>query len=124
MARTFTTDPLYLDIIKAKINGKNNAQIRSLIEELYGVSYSLEYISSLWRNKIPKMLSEQAKEDYLIWYHTEHGTGEWKKCSKCGQIKLATNRFFSKNNTSKDGWYSVCKRCRNAKNIKQRKENN
>lgn len=117
--RTFTTEPLYYDLIKAKINGKSNAQIQQMIEERYHIKYSLEYISSLWRNKIPRMMAEQAKEDYLIWYHMEHGTGTWKKCSKCGQIKLATNRFFSKNNTSKDGWYSMCKRCRNSKNKKE-----
>nr|DAG20838.1 MAG TPA: meiotic chromosome segregation protein [Caudoviricetes sp.] len=38
-----------------------------------------------------------------------------KKCSKCGQVKPANNLFFSKNKTSKDNWYSICKRCRNKK---------
>nr|DAL81174.1 MAG TPA: Stc1 domain [Bacteriophage sp.] len=38
-----------------------------------------------------------------------------KKCSKCGQLKPAHNQFFSKNKTSKDGLYSICKRCRNKK---------
>ena len=69
---------------------------------LTGMSVFGKYLSSLWRNKIPKLLAEQAKEDYLIWYYTYQEYGKWKKCSKCGQIKLAHNRFFSKNNTSKD----------------------
>ena len=41
--------------------------------------------------------------------------GKWKKCSRCGQIKLAHNNFFSKNKTSKDHFYSICKCCRNKK---------
>ena len=41
--------------------------------------------------------------------------GKWKKCSRCGQIKLAHNKYFSKNKTSKDGFYSICKNCRNNK---------
>ena len=41
--------------------------------------------------------------------------GKWKRCSRCGQIKLAHNHFFSKNNTSKDHFYSICKECRNKK---------
>jgi len=46
--------------------------------------------------------------------------GNYKKCSRCGQIKLAHNKYFSKNKTSKDGFYSICKACRNAK-TKERK---
>ena len=33
--------------------------------------------------------------------------GKYKKCSRCGQIKLAHNKYFSKNKTSKDGFYSI-----------------
>ena len=79
----------------------------------YNKKYTVEYISALWRNKIPKLIAEKAKEDYLIWYFTFVEKGTWKKCSKCGQIKLAHKRFFSRNNTSKSGFYSICKECRN-----------
>jgi hypothetical protein len=44
--------------------------------------------------------------------------GAYKKCSRCGQIKLANNKYFSKNKTSKDGFYSICKACRNQKTSK------
>ena len=74
-----------------------------------------EYISSLWRNKIPKLIASAAEDEYLNWYYTEIEKGQWKKCSRCGQIKLAHNKYFSKNKTSKDGLYSICKACRNAK---------
>lgn len=107
--------PLYYDLIIYKIDGKTNEQIQTLLNRDHGVKHSVEYISSLWRKKIPKLLAERAQKEWLIWHYTNEEKGKWKKCSRCGQIKLAHNMFFSKNNTSKDGWYSICKECRNAK---------
>lgn len=107
--------PLYYDLLIYKIDGKQNIEIQKLLEKDYGIAYSLEYLSSLWRNKIPKLIAEQAEEDYLIWYYTYKERGYWKRCSRCGEIKLGHNKFFSKNKTSKDGWYSICKCCRNSK---------
>ena len=107
--------PLYYDLVIYKIDGKQNVDIQTMLEKKHGIRHSIEYISSLWRNKIPKLLAEQAQEEYLIWHYTIKERGKWKKCSRCGQIKLAHNRFFSKNKTSRDGFYSICKCCRNSK---------
>ena len=107
--------PMYYDLLIYKIDGKSNLEIQDLLEIDYGIKHSVEYISSLWRNKIPKLIAEKAKEKYLIWHYTEKEVGKWKRCSKCKCIKLAHNKFFSKNSTSKDGFYSICKSCRNKK---------
>ena len=107
--------PLYYDLLIYKIDNRSNADIQFLLEQDHGIRHSVEYISSLWRNKIPKLLAEQAKKDYLIWYYSTQEYGHWKKCSRCGEVKLAHNKFFSKNKTSKDGFYSICKDCRNSK---------
>ena len=107
--------PMYYDLLIYKIDGKSNLEIQDLLEIDYGIKHSVEYISSLWRNKIPKLIAEKAKEKYLIWHYTEKEAGKWKRCSKCKCIKLAHNKFFSKNSTSKDGFYSICKSCRNKK---------
>lgn len=107
--------PMYYDLVTYKIDGKQNIEIQELLFEKYGIKHSVEYISSLWRNKIPKLIVEQATNDYLMWYYTYQKYGKWKKCSRCGQIKLAHNNFFSKNKTSKDHFYSICKCCRNKK---------
>ena len=114
--RTLRDDyPLYYDLLIYKIDGKQNIEIQQLLERDFGIKHSVEYISSLWRNKIPKMLAERESNDILTWYYTNVEYGKWKKCSRCGQIKLAHNKFFSKNKTSKDGFYSICKCCRNKK---------
>ena len=107
--------PLYYKLLIYKIDGKQNIEIQELLEEEFGIKHSVEYISSLWRNKIPKLIAEKAQEEWLIWHYTIEEKGKWKKCSRCGQIKLAHNRFFSLNKTSKDNFYSICKCCRNKK---------
>lgn len=107
--------PMYEAIVEWKIDGIQNLEIQERLLEKFGKTHSIEYISALWRKKIPKIIAEKAKDNYLEWYYTNVERGRWKKCSRCGQIKLAHNRFFSKNKTSKDGYYSICKECRNAK---------
>lgn len=107
--------PMYYDLLIYKIDGKQNAEIQELLYKDHGIKHSLEYISSLWRNKIPKLLADKAEKNYLTWYYTMKERGIWKRCSRCGQIKLAHNKFFSKNKTSKDNFYSICKACRNKK---------
>ena len=107
--------PLLYDLLIYKIDGKSNLEIQQLLYNTYKTTHSIEYISSLWRKKIPKLIAEYAEKEQLIWYYTVVEKGKWKRCSRCGQVKLAHNKFFSKNNTSKDGFYSICKQCRNKK---------
>lgn len=107
--------PIYREIVQCKIDELQNIEIQSILEEKFNNPYSLEYISSLWRKKIPSLLASTAEDDLLNWHYLTIEKGKYKKCSRCGQIKLAHNKYFSKNKTSKDGWYSICKSCRNNK---------
>lgn len=107
--------PLYERLVELKIDGLQNIQIQATLEKEFGIKHSLEYISSLWRNKIPKLIASEAEDQFLNWYYLEIEKGKYKKCNRCGQIKLAHNKYFSKNKTSKDGFYSICKECRNNK---------
>lgn len=107
--------PILLEIIKLKIQEKSNKEIVEIIKKKYNISYSIEYISTLWRKKIPKIIADKAKENWILWHYTFEEKGKWKKCSRCNEIKLAHPYFFTKNKTSKDGYYSLCKCCRNKK---------
>lgn len=107
--------PLYEEIVTLKIDGLQNITIQQKLQEKFGITHSLEYISSLWRKKIPSLIASVAEDELLDWYYLNIEKGKYKKCSRCGQIKLAHNKYFSKNKTSKDGFYSICKCCRNTK---------
>lgn len=107
--------PLYERIVEYKIDGLQNIDIQEKIQLEFGIKHSVEYISSLWRNKIPKLIASAAEDAFLDWYYFTEEKGKYKKCSRCGEIKLAHNKYFSLNKTSKDGFYSICKKCRNSK---------
>lgn len=106
--------PLYMRIIECKIDGMQNLDIQETIQVEFGIKHTVEYISSLWRNKIPRMIAIEAENQFLESQFKKEKR-PFKKCSKCGKLKPAHNNFFSINKTSKDGWYSVCKFCRNKK---------
>lgn len=110
--------PILYDIMIYKIDGMQNKDIQKKIQQKYKITYSITYLSAVWRQKIPKIISEKAKEEWIIWHYTFEEKGKWKKCSRCHQVKLAHPYFFTKNKTAKDGWYSMCKCCRNKKKIK------
>ena len=107
--------PMYEEIVRCKIDGMQNVEIQTILKQKYNITHSLEYISSLWRKKIPNLIASKAEDLELDWYYLNKEKGKYKRCSRCGQIKLAHNKYFSKNKTSKDGWYSICKECRNKK---------
>lgn len=114
-AEALAEHPILEKIVECKIDGKQNIEIQRALEEEFDKKHSLEYISSLWRNKIPQLIAEKASEQLLDWHYFQVEKGKYKKCSRCGQIKLAHGKYFSKNKTSKDGWYSICKCCRSRK---------
>lgn len=116
--RALKGEPVLDRIVELKIDGKQNTEIQKAIEEEFQIKYSAEYISSLWRKKIPKIIAAQAQREWLEYHFTEEEKGHWKRCSRCHEIKLAHNMNFSKNSTSKDGFYSLCKECRNKKKDK------
>ena len=110
-----SANPLYYEILILKIDGLSNAAIHDALLEKFNRTFTPEYISVVWRQKIPKIIAEAARRKYLDYYYTEIERGRYKRCSCCGQIKLIHPLYFSKNCTSKDGFYSICKECRSRK---------
>ena len=105
--------PMYDKICEYKVDGLRNVQIQEKLQEEFGVKHSVEYISNLWRNKIPKIIASFAEDEFLDYYYLNEAKGQYKKCGRCGKVKLAHSKYFSKNPGAPDGFYSICKECRN-----------
>lgn len=109
--------PLYQKLIIYKIDGLTNQDIQEKLFEEFQIRHSLEYISSLWRNKIPKLIANEAQAQFIT-FEAEKQKLPFKRCSKCGRRKPSHHLFFTKNSHSKDGFYSICKNCRNNRKVR------
>lgn len=112
---SLANEPTLLYILEKKIDGIGNAEIKEGLSKYFGVEHTQEYISSLYRNKIPSAISKLATDRWLDDVYMNRLKGTYKRCSRCGEIKLANNRNFSINRTSSSKFYSICKKCRNKK---------
>ena len=57
-------------------------------------------------NTIVGMIVKQYEEDYEDWYYLNISKGEYKKCSRCGKVKLT--KYFKRNGNR---LRSNCKKC-------------
>ena len=110
--------PLLWDILIWKVDGRSNKQIQELVLKNYGINHTEQYYSSLWRKRIPKLISKEVKRRYILKHYLNNyktdSSLNWKVCSKCGKI-LPAHPFFFPKNSNKEGFYSQCRECRNRK---------
>ena len=64
-AKALKPYPLYYRLVECKIDGMQNTDVQAILQAEFAVKHSLEYISSLWRNKIPKLIAEAAEDEFL-----------------------------------------------------------
>jgi hypothetical protein len=100
--------PILMTILEMKIGGASNEEIQKELAN----QHSIEYISSLWRNKIPELIAEEYKKQWQDWFFTYKAYGTYKYCHRCQTVHLAHKRYFSRNSSSKSKFYSICRKCR------------
>lgn len=107
--------PILYQIIIDKIDNLDLIKIKKDLMERFDVSYSIEHISSIYNNTIPKILATYHQKKMYCWQLEKTGYNNWKVCSHCGKRKPMSTLFFSKNSSKKNSYYSICKDCRKKK---------
>ena len=109
------------EILDLKINKQKNQDIANIINKKYGKSYTANYISTIFRQKIIPRINETAQFHALI---IENMCFEenFKKCNGCGKVLLVDAENFVRKSRSKDGFSTKCKKCDRAD--RQRKKVN
>lgn len=109
------------EILDLKINKVKNQDIALYINKKYTKSYTANYISTIFRQKIIPQINDTARFHALI---IENMCFEenFKKCNSCGQWLLIDAENFVRKSRSKDGFSTRCKKCDRAD--RQRKKVN
>lgn len=109
---------LQLEILRMKEKKEKNADIAYYINKKYGKSYTANYISTIFRQKIIIKINEAAelhRETIENCFFPEN----FRKCPDCGRVLLLDPRNWVRKARSKDGFQNKCKRCEK----KSRKKN-
>lgn len=98
------------DILQMKIKKKTNLEIMEFINREYQRSYTVNYISTIFKQQIVKKITAAAALHLLVMENIFFPEN-FKKCSKCGVTLLKDAEFFMRKSRSKDGFSSRCKHC-------------
>jgi hypothetical protein len=93
-----------------KLHKKKNTDIAWDINHKYGKTYTPNYISTIFRQRIIPKINEAAtmhKEIIANIFFPEN----FKQCTACGEIKLRCPENFTRKSRANDGFSSRCKIC-------------
>lgn len=98
------------EILRLKEKKEKNSDIAGYINKKYGKSYTANYISTIFKQKIIVKINEAVKlhQDTIENCFFKEN---FKQCTDCGRILLLDGRNWVKKNRSKDGFQNRCKRC-------------
>jgi hypothetical protein len=97
-------------ILDLKIKKVKNQDIATIVNQEFGKSYTTNYISTIFRQKIIPTINEAA-----IYHEKIIGSiffeEDFKVCSKCGRLLLRDSINFVRRTRAKDGLSNHCKKC-------------
>ena len=98
------------EILDMKLNKVKNVDIAIEINKKWGKTYTANYISTIFRQRIIPKINDAAR------YHEKiigniFFEEEFKTCSACGRVLLRDATNFTRKARSKDGFTSRCKEC-------------
>jgi len=105
LIKNIAFEPLEIEIISLMKRDKTSSQIAEILKT------KREYINAITK-KIIRKITQEYYVVYEDWYYLNVCKGKYKQCSKCGQIKLATDTYFGVHPNTDDGLYPSCKECR------------
>ena len=116
-----------VELLKMKVEKRKNQEIADTINEKFGKTYTANYISTIFRQKLMTKIAAAAEQHFKI-FDNIYFEENFKKCSCCGRWCLIDSSNFVKKAVSADGFSSKCKLCdkvdRQKRKLKEKKNDN
>ena len=109
------------EILNLKIDKIKNQDIANIVNKKFGKSYTANYISTIFRQKIIPRINEAAAFHAKIIENLSFEEN-FKRCSGCGKILLIDTTNFMRKSRSKDGFSTHCKICDKLSRQRKKKE--
>lgn len=98
------------EILDKKLHKEKNTDIARDINQKYNKTYTPNYISTIFRQRIIPRINEAAA------YHEKIVSNvffpeEFKRCTKCGEMLMRCPENFTRKSRATDGYSARCKRC-------------
>lgn len=110
---------VHKEILDLKIEKKRNQDIADIVNKKYNKSYTANYISTIFRQKIIPRINETATFHARIIENIAFEEN-FKKCHSCGKWLLIDSQNFVRKSRSKDGFSTRCKKCDRADREKKK----
>lgn len=107
-------------ILIRKIDRATNNEIADELQAMFGVIYSPNYISTIYKQMVCKKIADTARLMKDEWDNRKHPE-KFKVCKTCGKRYLKDYRCFVKSTAAFDGLKNQCKWC--DKKQRDRKKN-
>ena len=103
--------PIQQKVLELKLAGKQNMDIKEIVNKEFDRSYQANYISTIYRQYVAPAIADAATRHLEIVRAIAEGPERFKRCSVCGRLLVESETYFIHKSRAKSGFSARCKQC-------------
>lgn len=103
--------PVQQKVLELKLAGKQNMDIKEIVNKEFDRSYQTNYISTIYRQYVSPAIADAATRHLEIVRAIAEGPERFKRCSVCGRLLVESETYFIHKSRAKSGFSARCKQC-------------
>ena len=103
--------PVQQKVLELKLAGKQNMDIKEIVNKEFDRSYQTNYISTIYRQYVAPAIADAATRHLEIVRAIAEGPERFKRCSVCSRLLVESETYFIHKSRAKSGFSARCKQC-------------